>query len=390
MTRPMRIAHVITRMIVGGAQENTLLCCRDSVTRHGDETMLITGPATGPEGDLLQRAGPLEFPVQFVPSLVRSIDPRHDLTCYRELKRLLRAYRPDVVHTHSAKGGFLGRLAAWSLGVPVVVHTVHGAPFHPYQHAASRGLFRWCERYAAKRCHHIVSVADAMTELLVAARGAPRDKFTTVYSGMDVEPFLRADAHRAAVRQELGFADEHVVVGKIARLFHLKGHEYLIEAAPRVMAECPNVRFLLVGDGILREQLERQIAREGLTPYFRFTGLVDPSRIAPLIGAMDMLVHASLREGLARTLPQALIAGKPAISYDVDGAREVVIPQQTGFLLPPRSVEPLAEAIITLAQDAALRRQLGDTGRSRCAACFDYHRMTDRLRTLYESLLAPP
>ena len=121
------------------------------------------------------------------------------------LKSVLREFRPDVVHTHSAKGGMLGRLAAWSLRVPVVVHTVHGAPFHPYQNAAARSFFRWCERWAAQRCHHIVSVADAMTDQLVAAGVAPREKFSTVYSGMEVEPFLHADDDRQATRAAAGF-----------------------------------------------------------------------------------------------------------------------------------------------------------------------------------------
>jgi glycosyltransferase involved in cell wall biosynthesis len=204
---------------------------------------------------------------------------------------------------------------------------------------------------------------------------------------MEVEPFLQADHGRQALRAELGFDDTQVVVGKIARLFHLKGHAYVIEAARQVIARCPHVRFLFVGDGILREQLKQQIARSGLDEYFRFTGLVSPERIPALIGAMDVLVHASLREGLARALPQALIAGKPVVSYDVDGAREVVRPGETGYLLPPRSVEPLAQAIITLAESHELRQRLGRTGRERFTDQFRHQTMTTQLRSLYQRLL---
>jgi glycosyltransferase involved in cell wall biosynthesis len=279
-------------------------------------------------------------------------------------------------------------MAAHALRVPAIVHTVHGAPFHPYQRRVARELFRRCEAYAARRCHAIVSVADAMTDLLVTAGVAPREKFTTVYSGMDVEPFLAAGEHREATRRELGFSDEHVVVGKIARLFHLKGHQRLIQAAGRVVAQCPQVRFLLVGDGILRPALERQIAAAGLTHAFHFTGLVPPQRIPVLLGAMDMLVHVSLREGLARALPQALIAGRPAVSYDVDGAREVVIPGKTGFLVPPQTVEPLADAILQLARDPELRRRLGEQGRGLFTEQFRHETMTSRLREIYQRLLA--
>ena len=191
----------------------------------------------------------------------------------------------------------------------------------------------------------MVSVADAMTELMVAAGVAPREKFTTIYSGMEVEPFLHSAEHRERVRRELGYGPEHVVIGKIARLFKLKGHDDVIRAARSVVDAEPNVRFLFVGDGVLRGRLERQIAAAGLADHFQFTGLVPPERIPELIAAMDIVVHASLREGLARVLPQALIAGKPVVSYDVDGAREVVIPGETGFLVPPRDVDGLAAAL---------------------------------------------
>ena len=382
----MRIAHVITRLILGGAQENVVLCCEDLLREYGDDVLLVTGPPLGPEGSLLQRARAGGVPVELVDQLRRPIHPVRDPAAYRHIKRILRDFHPDVVHTHSAKGGILGRAAAWKLKVPLVVHTVHGAPFHPYQGRGARTLFRTCERWAARRCHAIVSVADAMTDLMVTANVAQREKFTTIYSGMEVEPFLHSAEHRERVRQELGYTPQHVVVGKIARLFHLKGHEYVIRAARRLVDTRPNARFLLVGDGILQGRLCRQIAAAGLENHFTLTGLVPPERIPQLLAAMDIVVHASLREGLARVLPQALIAGKPVVSYDVDGAREVVIPQQTGFLLPPKSVEQMALALERLAADPDLRRCLGNEGRRRFAETFRHEHMTAKLRALYEIL----
>ena len=384
----MKVAHIITRMIVGGAQENTLLCCENLIQQHGDDVLLITGPSPGPEGELLAQPRSVSVPSQTISSLRRSIHPWHDWRTYRALKSILRSYQPDVVHTHSAKGGFLGRLAAWSLKSPAIIHTVHGAPFHPYQGRAARNFFRCCEKYAAKRCHALVSVADAMTKQLVQAKVAPAEKFHTIYSGMEVDLFLRANEHRVAIRKQLGFQEEHVVVGKIARLFHLKGHSYLIEAAQKVVRQHPQVRFLLIGDGLLRKPLEAEIRQKGLEPFFHFTGLVKPAEIPALIGAMDMLVHTSLREGLARALPQALLAGKPAISYDVDGAAEVVIPNQTGVLLAPQSVDPLAEAIGQLATDGQLRRQLGEAGKQHCQTTFSHEHMTHKLRELYQHVLS--
>jgi glycosyltransferase involved in cell wall biosynthesis len=379
----VRIAHVITRMIIGGAQENTLLNCLGLMREHGDDVLLITGPALGPEGDLLSQGRAGELPVKVLPSLRRDIHPKWDWLASREISQALMEYKPDVVHTHSAKGGLLGRRAAWKQRVPAVVHTIHGAPFHPYQSSLARAFFRSCERWAAARCHHLISVADAMTELMVEAGVAPREKFTTIYSGMNVEPFTQAKDHRAAVRGAYGFEDQHVVIGKIARLFHLKGHQDLINAAIPVVRSQPNVRFLLVGDGILRESLTHQIEELGLSKHFVFAGLVPPSEVPKLIGGMDALVHASYREGLARALPQALIAGLPVVSYDVDGAREVTITGQTGFLVPAQDVSALSQALEKLALDGDLRQQLGQEGQRRFTEQFDHRTMTTRVREVY-------
>ena len=296
-----------------------MLCCEDLLRDYGDDVLLITGPALGPEGSLLDRARAGGVPLAIMPSLQRAIHPWRDLVAYRAIGKALREFRPDVVHTHSAKGGILGRAAAWRLGVPAIVHTVHGAPFHPYQSPLARSLFRGCERWAAKRCHSLVSVADAMTDLLVDAGVAPREKFTTIYSGIEVEPLLESHRLRDAVRSKLGYRPDHVVIGKIARLFHLKGHEYLIEAAKRLVRAEPLARFLLVGDGVLRDQLERQIRAAGLEEHFQFVGLVPPEEIPGLVAAMDIVVHTSLREGLARALVHGLLAGKPVVSFDIDG-----------------------------------------------------------------------
>ena len=227
-----------------------------------------------------------------------------------------------------------------------------------------------------------------MTEHYVNAGIAAPDKFVTIYSGMEVEPFLQPSSNPEVIREELGLKPEHVVIGKIARLFHLKGHEYVIRAAAEVVAEHPNVRFLFVGDGILRGRFEKQIADAGLAGYFLFTGLVPPSKIPDMIHAMNIVVHTSLWEGLARVLPQGMISGKPVVSYDVDGAGEIVIPGETGYLLPPKSVHELAEALIKLAGDATLRQQLGQAGRDRFTEQFRHQTMTRRIRDEYVSLLS--
>ena len=383
----MRVMHVITRMIIGGAQENTLFNCLDLKQIYGDDVLLVTGPADGPEGDLLQQGRGGDLAVELIPDLKRAIHPARDYRAYKAISRLIADFQPDVVHTHSAKGGMLGRRAAWVSRVPAVLHTVHGAPFHPYQSALARQLFRGCEKVAATWCHRMISVADAMTDLMVDAGVASRDKFVTIYSGMDVQPYLDAHLHRQSVRQKYQFADDEIVIGKVARLFHLKGHDDLVTAAATVIKSNPKVRFLLVGDGILRQPLQSRIDQLGLAKHFVFTGLVPPAEVPGLMAAMDVLVHTSLREGLARALPQALIAGRPVVTYDIDGAREVAINDQTGFLVPPGNVAELASRIGQLAGDPAACARMGEAGRQRFTDQFRHETMTRRIRETYQQVL---
>lgn len=403
----MRVAHIITRLIIGGAQENTVLNCEDLIRDFGDDVLLITGPAEGPEGSLMTRiATPVSWqkpativrcycqgviegrvPHVLVPSLRRAISPWYDFWAWRKIRQILRQFRPDVVHTHSAKAGIIGRYAARQHGVPVIVHGVHGAPFYPYQHPLIARFYQYCEQRAARQCDAFISVADAMTDLMVQGKVAPREKFTTIYSGMETNTFLESGKFREAMRAQFGFRPEHVVIGKIARLFHLKGHEYVIEAATKVTLQCPNVRFLFVGDGILTEKFRRLVADLGMADFFVFAGLVPPTDIPAIFSAMDIVVHTSLREGLARVLPQGLLAGKPVVSFDIDGAREVVLDGETGFLLPPGDIPLLEERLIRLASDPLLRDQLGSRGRVLFARQFDHHYMTQRIRELYQKLL---
>ena len=197
----MHIAHIITRLIIGGAQENTLLTCEDEHRDHGDGVTLITGPAVGPEGSLMPRAERGGFDLRVVPELQRSIHPWRDWRAYRALVSLLRELRPEIVHTHSSKAGVLGRAAAQKVGIPAV-HTVHGASFHYGQSPLAYGAYIASEKWAAKRTAHFISVADAMTDEYVAAGIATREKFTTIYSGFDVEPFLYPPRPREEVRRD--------------------------------------------------------------------------------------------------------------------------------------------------------------------------------------------
>ena len=378
----MRIVHVITRLIVGGAQENTLLSCEG---QHdlGHEVTLITGPPLGPEGSLMDRATAYGYRVEVVDDMRRAILPVRDYRSYRWLIRRFRELRPDVVHTHSSKAGIIGRWAARRAGVPAVVHTIHGLAFTASTSPMVNAAYKMLERRAAPITTRIVCVADAMRDQSLAAGIGRPEQYVTVYSGMKTEPFLTPPVPRAEVRRQLGLADEHVAVGTIARLFYLKGHDDLLDLAPDLCRRFPNLRFLWVGDGLLRADFERRIAAMGLSDRFILTGLVPPERIPELTNAMDILVHPSRREGLARALPQGSLARCPVVTYDIDGNREAVIEGETGFVLPPFDKTRLSRALEQLIPDAERRKAMGEAGRRFALGRFDAKVMVDALERVY-------
>ncbi len=383
----MRIVHIITRLIVGGAQENTLLSCEGQHDR-GHEVTLITGPPIGPEGSLLERAQKYGYKVELIDEMRRSILPLKDFRTYRQLITRLDELKPDVVHTHSSKAGIIGRWAAHRANVPAVVHTIHGLAFTASTSRMVNGVYKILERRAAPITDTIVCVADAMRDQSLDANIGTRDQYVTVYSGMNIQPFLNPPVAREAVRKQYAIEDEHIVVGTIARLFHLKGHDDLLDLAPELCRKYPNLRFMWVGDGLLRDDFVRRIDQMGLRESFIFTGLVPPQRIPELTNAMDILVHPSRREGLARALPQGALAGKPVVTYDIDGAKEAVEDGVTGYVIPPFDKQKLGDALAKLLDDPTKRREMGERGRAFAVGRFDTKVMVDGLEKVYEELLA--
>ncbi len=386
MTRTMRVAHVITRLIVGGAQENTIASVLGLRAKAGLEVSLISGPTTGPEGSLESRVASIPGLLTIVPELIRPVSPWHDWLALRKLTRLFREQRPDIVHTHSGKAGVLGRLAAHAAGVPVIVHTIHGPSFGPFQGALANFVFRAAERRAGRVTTHFVSVANAMTEQYLAAGIGRPEQYTRIFSGFDLEPFLNAK-NDLALRAKLGIAPDDFVIGKVARLFEHKGHLDLLVAVLGVAHRFPQVKVLLVGDGNLRSTLERWVQTGPLSRSLRgrvvFAGLVRPEEVPGYLGVMDTVVHLSRREGLARVLPQALAAGKPVIAYDCDGAREVCLNNVTGFLAAPGDMASVTLRLDELIEQPQLCERLGARGRELVKENFPVLRMVEELHALY-------
>jgi glycosyltransferase involved in cell wall biosynthesis len=350
---------------------------------------LLAGPAEPGQGSLEPLVNSLPGLLVKVPSLVRPISPVQDLLAYRALLRDFRQHQPDIVHTHSGKAGVLGRLAAARAGVGVIVHTIHGPSFGAFQGALANTLFRAAERRAGRVTDHFVVVADAMTQQYLAAGiGQPED-YTCVRSGFDLAPYETA-THDPALRARLGLGSSDIVVGTVGRLFRLKGHDDLLRIAPELVQAVPSIRFLLVGDGPLRPQLEAQIAAQGLRGKVVLAGAVEARHMAAYFGIMDVLAHLSRREGLPRAVAQALAAGVPVVAYDCDGTPEVCRNDETGFAVPVGDVRACAQRLRQLAEDPALRRRLGAAGRALVHREFPVQTMVDRLHALYRQLLAAP
>ena len=383
---PVRVLHIITRMILGGAQENTLLSVVGLDAMPEYEVTLVSGVDYGREGELLTQAEE-SCELIVLPEMARSINPLSDLAALRALVRVIRKGRYHIVHTHSSKAGVLGRLAARIAGTPIVVHTIHGLAFHEYQPKVVNLIWRGAEKICAPFTDHFVTVCDVMAEKALAAGISRPEKFRTIYSGMELDWFLNAKFDPAAVRREFGIPADAPVVGKIARLFELKGHDQLMDAAPEIVRRVPNVRFFLIGDGVLLEHLQERARGYGILDNFVFAGLIDRNRIPEMISAMDMVVHTSLREGLARVLPQALAMGKPCVSFDIDGAREVVMDDHTGYLVKAFDSVSLADRISRVLEDEEFRKTLGANGRRHVDPIFRTEKMVADIADLYQQLL---
>lgn len=407
--------HISTRLILGGSQENTVLSC-EGQARLGHHVHLAFGPIYGPEGSLLARVEAFNarctsgeerttsghpcapIGLHTVLDLCREVSPARDRRCLGQLEALIRALRPNVVHTHSSKAGILGRWAAWRIqprdGRPTTVHTIHGPPFMPIEGPPLRRLktrainhiYTLAERSAAKRCHMIASVADAMTaQFLDRGIGRP-EQYATVYSGMEVERYLPPIDHaerRATLRHALGLRDTDFVIGTVARLAEHKGHDDLLDAlAPELKAR-PHWKLLWVGDGWWRDRLYQRIDALGLRAQIITTGLVPSERVPEHLWLMDVLAHPSYREGLPRTVTQALLAGVCPVAYDVDGTREVCTNNQTGRLIPLADRDALRAAIVDLFNHPDQRQALAARGQSICRDRFSAQRMVSELEKFY-------
>ncbi len=382
----MRILHVITRLIQGGAQQNTVLSCAAQV-RAGHDVHLAFGPIYGPEGSLLDEAQATGATLHEVASMRRAIHPWHDARCYLALRRLIRDIRPDIVHTHSSKAGILGRVAAWHEKVPVVIHTVHGLPFHDRQPRWLHQAYVTLEKYAARRCHHLVAITPAMVQAFRQKRIAPPDRFSVIPSGVDLSRLEIAPDARLHAREKLGLPPDAPVVAILARLDPLKGHDDLLDILPTLLQRFPTMQVLFIGDGWHRPHLERRLARSGFSEHVQLLGFVPHDQVRAVLPAADVKVLPSYQEGQSRTLVEALLCGCGIVAYEVGGIPSICIEGRTGKLVPVGDRSALADAITWMLEHPDERQAMVEQGRMLVREKFSAEYMTRELESLYQRLV---
>lgn len=381
MTRA-RVVHVVTRLDLGGAQLNTLHCMR-----HHDRARYEVELIAGQGGALDDEArGIDDARVTIAPWLVHAISPLDDAHALSQLTRHFERTRPHVVHTHASKAGVLGRLAAHTAGVPVVVHTAHGWSFNDTQRPLVRGSYIAIERVLARLTDRLYTVSardrDRASQLGIVAR-APIE---VLRSGIDVARFARAKDGREAARRALGLSDDNLAIGSIGNLKPQKSPLDLVEAAALALASEPRLVFLVCGDGELKREVVARARARGITDRFRLLGWQsDPVKI---LAALDVYVLLSRFEGLPRSVLEAFAAGIPVVATAVDGTPEVVKDGETGVLVEPGDHAAAARGIVALARDRALARALCARAARVLDGDFDIARMLAHLERDYDALLS--
>jgi glycosyltransferase involved in cell wall biosynthesis len=371
----IRVLHVITRMDVGGSTENTVI----SVTRMPRPEFgcsLISGLTTDPPSGLAQRLSSACVPWIQLRQLRRPVNPIADCRALWQLRRAIRRMGPDIVHTHSSKAGFLGRLAARAAGVPHIVHTPHGHIFEGYFSSVTTRTFTLLERLAARWTDRIITLSDSEAQDHLGLRIGRPGQFVTIPSGVDLDTVGAASP--------VSLVPGRPVIGAVARLVPVKGLQHLIDAAPEILRRCPDVRFLLVGDGEMRPALQAQAEALGLSDRIVFTGFRE--NIPALIAGMDVLVLPSINEGMGRVLVMAMALGKPIVATRVGGVAELLGDGEAGLLVPPRDPAALAEATTALLQDATRASALAEAGRRR-APRYSAEAMLEALAKVYREVM---
>ena len=386
LQRKIKVAHIIARMITGGADENTLFTI-EGLNKEKYEIDLITGEEF--DKDILNKVKNHPFDIIQIKGLKWKLNFLYDPIVLLKLIKLLKKKHYDIVHTHTTKAGILGRIAANISGVPVIVHGLHGSTFQAF----NSGLLNWLlflfERLTDRFTDAYISVSGVLSKKYIEKGIGKKENYHTVYSGMELSKFYHArdKINYKEKYEELGINEEDFLIGNVARLETRKGHQFLLDAFKNVIEEQKDsyVKLLIIGEGNKRKYLENYAKELNLGDKVIFTGYRDD--VEELMALMDIFVLTSLREGLPRVLVQAAAVGMPSVAFNVDGVSEIIKDNYNGFLVKAKDLEQLENRIMKYMNNKELVLLHGRNGREFIENKWSIKGMVDRIDKIYQKLI---
>ena len=392
MFKKNKIIHLITRLDKGGSSDIALLTVL-GIDKKEYEVLLVKGPtyesqmSKEEEASVIASLKEIQLKgIKIVTNryLVRRINPFYDLFALFSLYRLFKKEKPTIVHTHTSKAGFLGRVAAKGAGIPIIIHTPHGHVFFGYFGAFKTKIFIFLERLASRITDKIVALTHGEKEDYLFFKIADKEKFVVINSGIELEKFKELPFPlKQDFKKELGIPQNALIVGTVGRLVPVKGLKFLIEAAREIISRYPNTFFVFTGDGYLRRDLEKRASDLGIKENVVFLGWRNDA--AKIISVTDIFVLPSLNEGMGRVLAEAMALGKPIVASNVGGIPDLVIHGKNGFLVPSKNSRELAKYIQILLEDKEKREKMGREGRE-MAGNFSHEIMIKKISRLYKEL----
>ena len=392
-----RVLQIHNRLIVGGP--SIIVTALTKYLSPEFETLMVVGEKEEHEKSAAYMAEEMGINYVTVPQMGRSINPLNDYQAYRKLKALIKDFRPDVVHTHAAKPGALGRLAAAACGVPAIVHTYHGHVFHSYFNNLKSNIYINTERFLARKSNVIIAISEIQKkELVEDFRIAPADKFRVIPLGLDLDKFQEEQPEkRKAFREEYGLQEDEIAIGIVGRLVPVKNHSLFLKGIAHIIRNSSKkIKAFIVGDGETRNEMELLAKQSGI----EFSTEKDSHHPHPLVftswrsdvdvvyAGLDIVTLTSLNEGTPVSLIEAQAANKPVVSTRVGGIEDIVIEGKTALLANVDDQSAFCEHLLGLVENDQMRYELGSNSSYYVSRRFGYQRMVDDTAELYHQLLA--
>ena len=380
MGKKVKVLHIITRLIAAGADENTIYTVIGLDKNLFDTYLLIGG-----ESEIEEEAKKLGVKIIVVKQLVRNVRLIKDLISFIKIYYLIRKCKFHIVHTHTAKAGIIGRSAAKIVGVPIIIHTLHGLTFHDFMPLYQKKFFILLEKFVARFTDHFISVGENIKKKSIEAGiGAP-EKYSTIYSGMDLTQFKVVNMDKIQFKKTINMLNNQIIIGTVSRLEPRKGPQYFIEVMERVKKRIPNIKGVIVGCGSFRSHLEKKIKKLNLEENIILTGY--RRDIAEIMSIFDIICLTSLWEGIPRVLIQGALLGKPLIAFNIDGNSEVIKHEVNGYLVPPIDINEFANRIIYLIENDDIRKKMSLESKRITDSNWDKDYMIKEIKNLYLRLM---